>query len=62
MYICICKGITEEKLLKLRSKGPGQLKEALQKLGVGSDCGICLTEALKRIQAKEASGKTQQNK
>jgi len=51
MIICLCKGITEEKIQDLVNKGlPTQ--EVLKRLGVGSDCGICILDAVKNIQSK----------
>jgi bacterioferritin-associated ferredoxin len=41
MYLCVCKGITEEQVESLQINGR-TLEEAAKILGVGSDCGICL--------------------
>ena len=49
MYICICKGITEEKIKKAM-KGTSKTQDVLKKLGVGDDCGTCLVNAIERIQ------------
>lgn len=43
MYVCICKGITEEMINKLKGQGHGP-KEAMKRLGVGSDCGVCIMD------------------
>jgi len=50
MYICICKGITEEKIRAAikHSRSPNT-KEVLRKLGVGTDCGTCLLHSIDRI-------------
>ncbi len=48
MYICICKGITEEQLDKAVS-ADSKPKEVLKDLGVGDSCGICLIDAIERI-------------
>jgi len=50
MYICICKGITEEKV-KMAMKGAANSHDVLKKLGVGDDCGVCLVSAIERIQS-----------
>ncbi|MCO4792350.1 MAG: (2Fe-2S)-binding protein [Bacteriovoracaceae bacterium] len=51
MVICLCKGITDKKIEDLVDKGlPTQ--EVLKKLGVGSDCGICVVDAIEKVQAK----------
>ena len=56
MYICICKGITEEKI-KTALKGAAKTKDVLKKLGVGDDCGVCLINAIDRIQNKSSTKK-----
>ncbi|MCB9060911.1 MAG: (2Fe-2S)-binding protein [Halobacteriovoraceae bacterium] len=43
MYICVCKSITEE-MLEKAIKQSNNPTEALKRLGVGDDCGICLYE------------------
>lgn len=50
MYICVCKAITEEKLKEVLRSGH-QGPEALKVLGVGDSCGICLIEAMARMNA-----------
>ena len=49
MYICICKGITEEKV-KAAIKGSSNSHDVLKKLGVGDDCGVCMINAIERLQ------------
>ena len=49
MYICICKGITEENV-KNALKGSPKTQDVLKKLGVGDDCGTCLINVIERIQ------------
>jgi bacterioferritin-associated ferredoxin len=48
MYICVCKGITEEQLEKAIKPGskPG---DVLKDLGVGDSCGICLLDAIEKM-------------
>ncbi len=48
MYICICNGITEEQLEKV-AKQSNTDKEVLSRLGIGNSCGICLLEAIHKI-------------
>ncbi|MBK26773.1 MAG: glycoprotein [Halobacteriovorax sp.] len=54
MVICLCKGITDKKIEDLVEKGL-PTKEVLKKLGVGSDCGICVVDAIEKVQAKARS-------
>ena len=63
MYICICKGITEDKIrsaIKLSHKP--NTKDILKKLGVGTDCGTCLLHSIdtiiSEIKAKNKTDKT----
>lgn len=55
MYICVCKGITEEKA-KIALKSGRSIKEVMKNLGIGKDCGTCLSYALECLQAKGQSG------
>lgn len=50
MIICLCKGITEQQVQEQLAKG-SNTKDVMKRLGVGSDCGICVLEAIDRIQA-----------
>ena len=56
MYICICRGITEEKL-KQAAKGEHRSKEVLKKLGVGNECGVCILQALDKLQHHQKNKK-----
>lgn len=55
MYVCICKGITEkqiqEAITSRKSKNP---KEVLKALGVGSDCGTCVEDAVKCLLEQQS--------
>lgn len=48
MYVCICKGITEEQIRTAAKQG-GSDREILNRLGVGTDCGVCLLSAVSSI-------------
>lgn len=45
MYICVCRGISEEKIRSLKLAGRST-NEIVKILGIGKDCGICLLEKL----------------
>ena len=51
MYICICKGITE-KQVEEASLTSDSITEVCKKLGVGSECGVCLSDAIASHQSK----------
>jgi bacterioferritin-associated ferredoxin len=47
MYVCICKGITEKQIQEaISSRNTKNPKEVLKALGVGSDCGTCVEDAV----------------
>ena len=50
MYICICQGITEKQLQEAVTSRKGQsAKDIMKSLGLGSDCGSCVEDALKQM-------------
>lgn len=50
MYVCICKGITEKQVQEvITSRNSNNPKEVLKALGVGSDCGTCVEDAVIRL-------------
>lgn len=56
MYVCICKGITEKQIQEaVTSRKSNNPKEILKALGVGSDCGTCVEDAVKTLLEAKAS-------
>jgi bacterioferritin-associated ferredoxin len=51
MYICLCRAITDKQLKDAYSSRNGNIQDTLKCLGVGSDCGTCLHDALKELEA-----------
>lgn len=50
MYVCICKGITEKQIQEaVTSRHSNNPKEILKVLGIGSDCGTCVEDAVKTL-------------
>jgi bacterioferritin-associated ferredoxin len=50
MYVCICRGITEKQIQDaVSSRNSNNPKEILKALGVGSDCGTCVEDAVKTL-------------
>lgn len=41
MYVCVCKGITEEEIFQAVIEGADSMKAIRQTLGVATDCGQC---------------------
>lgn len=48
MYICVCKAITEDDLEKA-VRECHSTKEVLSKLGVGSECGVCVLNGIAKL-------------
>lgn len=61
MYICICKGITEEQLEKA-IKPDSKPTDILKDLGVGDSCGICLIDAIEKMSHKKSVAQQQKKK
>lgn len=50
MYVCICKGITDKQIQEaVTSRNSNNPKEILKALGIGSDCGTCVEEAVNTL-------------
>lgn len=50
MYICICKGITDKQIQEaVTSRNTNNPKEILKALGIGSDCGTCVEDAVNTL-------------
>jgi bacterioferritin-associated ferredoxin len=55
MYVCICKGITEKQIQDaVTTRSSNNPKEILKALGVGSDCGTCVEEAVQTLLKQNA--------
>lgn len=55
MYVCICKGITENQIQEaLTTRSSNNPKDILKALGVGSDCGTCVEDAVKSLLDQSA--------
>lgn len=50
MYVCICKGITQKQVEDAVAVRKGQTaKNIMRALGVGSDCGTCVEDAIEQM-------------
>lgn len=52
MYICICKGITDKDIKNVMTSHHNT-RDILKALGVGSDCGQCVVEAIEVIKEEQ---------
>lgn len=56
MYVCICHAITEENLKEaMKENSRVNKRDVLKRLGVGESCGICLIEAMSKIEGMSHS-------
>lgn len=56
MYICICNAITEKQLEEAK-KTAKTFNEICRQLGLGSDCGSCIAEALDEYKKSKVTQK-----
>jgi bacterioferritin-associated ferredoxin len=49
MYVCICKGISDKDIEKAMISH-SSTRDVLKSLGVGSDCGQCVIDAIDLIK------------
>ncbi len=45
MYVCICKGITEQHIKTSVAEGASSVRDLYQELALGSQCGKCVVFA-----------------
>ena len=61
MYICVCKAITDKQIQEA-TKSCSNFTEACKRLGVGTECGVCLQDAIMkhnpRFQKKSTTKKS----
>ena len=63
MYVCICRGITEEQLRDAVETESCSMQELSSILGVGMDCGTCTEYAYQLLeQMKQQDGSVKQSK
>lgn len=51
MYVCLCKGITENQIRQAAADGATTLGQVRQTLGVSTECGKCRCEARNILQS-----------
>ena len=45
MYVCVCKGVTDKQIRAAVEQGHNNMRQLKKKLCVGSECGLCVSEA-----------------
>ncbi len=60
MYVCICKAISD-KQLEEANKTSKSFNDMCKNLGLGSDCGACIQDALQYLQNSPTSPHNKDN-
>ena len=58
MYICVCNAVTERQVNKAIDAGATTIKDLSRQLGVGAQCGACVScakECLSKAQVPQTS-------
>lgn len=55
MYVCICKGITEQQIKASAAQGSTSLRDLYRDLEVGSQCGKCVCTARQVLNSHQAA-------
>jgi bacterioferritin-associated ferredoxin len=61
MYVCICKAITD-KQLEDAQKSCKSMREICNNLGLGSECGACIQDAVDFVNKSKNNLKSNQKK
>ena len=61
MYVCICKAITD-KQLEDAQKSAMSIREVCNNLGLGSECGACIQDAVKIVNKSKNNKNNSQKK
>lgn len=54
MYVCICKGISDKDIESAMITHQNT-KDILKTLGVGSECGTCLIDAIESLKSRQVA-------
>lgn len=55
MYVCICKGITEQQIKTCADQGAASLRDLYRELSVGSQCGKCVSVAKQVLNSAQCN-------
>ncbi|SFX25427.1 (2Fe-2S)-binding protein [Marinospirillum alkaliphilum] len=53
MYVCICKGITEQQIRSSVAQGASTMRDLYRQLEVGSQCGKCVCTARQVLSSSQ---------
>ena len=58
MLICLCKGVSDKKILDLIDAGAKSLKDIMASCKAGSDCGSCVCHVKELLMQNAAQAKS----
>ncbi len=60
MYVCICKAITDKQIEEAQKMGKS-MNDICRTLGLGTDCGSCIQDAMQVVQKAHQTKNPQEN-
>lgn len=55
MYVCLCHGISDKKIIDAQSSGVSSFSELQRSCPVGTNCGTCVPFVKKLLRQKDKS-------
>lgn len=55
MYVCVCNAVTDRQIAQAMRSGARDLADVARQLGVGTNCGTCLSYAQEFIESNSVS-------
>ncbi len=52
MYVCVCSSVTESQIKENLNTNHGSLDNLRKELGVGQECGCCISVTMELIEQK----------
>ncbi|SFC02193.1 bacterioferritin-associated ferredoxin [Marinospirillum celere] len=53
MYVCICKGITDQQIKTSIAQGAGCMRDLYKEYALGSQCGKCVCTAKQLLNSEK---------
>ncbi len=54
MIVCLCRGVSQKKVLEVIDSGARSVSEIARSCGAGSDCGSCVPMLQQMLDAKSS--------
>jgi bacterioferritin-associated ferredoxin len=62
MYVCLCHGITDREILKLRDQGYRSVRAIQAQCNAGANCGACLLQVKEMVSGQNSDESAARNK